>query len=140
MQKILLAIIIFLMSLPVIYFVLRVDQDYRHMAGVRENTPTPKPPITPSTTPTIDELIDQEYHNLKDGVSVYNPPDEISMGETATVRLRITKASLNTVIPLQGMEKNRVNQTASIKISTEMSASLVGYKFIITPRSSENKS
>jgi hypothetical protein len=107
-------------------------------------TKTPSPVIGPTSTPTLDEIADQEYRKLKDGTSAFNPPENISLGEVVTVRFRISKtlaadAGTPSATLIAGMEGNGNPIIEPIKVGTLMTANLAGDKFKITPLSNEEQ-
>ena len=103
------------------------------------------PTIHQATDDDLAKIAEQQFHQLREGVSIFNPPSDMNLGETKIVRLRIAKPSSNSSISslkghlLVGLEKNRLNLLNTFPVSTKMNAKLTGDKFNVTPLTNEEQ-
>jgi hypothetical protein len=102
--------------------------------------PTAVPTEVPIATPAPDPaaLIQAEFARLEGGHVVYNPPEEMQVGERERVEVRIAQGVTETLAAesLQGRGEPVVE---AIPVSAFMKVRLTGDAFAITPLSSEEQ-
>jgi len=99
--------------------------------------PTPIPPyvISPTPTPSYQELIDKALEELPVGRILFNPPEEMKVGETELVEVRITQNRTEDLT--RGLEGPGEPQIKETEVSTYMKVCLTGSGFAIDPQISE---
>lgn len=114
------------------------------------STPSPRPSTTqiPLASPTSADtalppavdpaaVVEAEFDRLATGRVLYNPPEEMTVGQRERVEVRITRSMTVTMDEeLQGRGAPQVEQ---IPVTTFMKAHLVGDSFRVTPLSSEEQ-
>jgi len=96
-------------------------------------------PIPPTATPTFRELAEQEFKRLDTGISLFNPPTRMEVGQSVVIRYRLgfgTTILTPTLAAgmLSGAATTIITNT-QVKISSRMIATLTGEKdaFDIVP-------
>jgi hypothetical protein len=101
---------------------------------------TPAPPPTSAPTMTTDDLMEQAYAQLREGQLAFNPPQEMRLGESAVVRLRLTRYA-NVAAPtlVAGLGSDRRVLTDTVRVGSTMRAQLSGDTFQVESLSSEEQ-
>lgn len=99
------------------------------------------PPAQPKATATSQlspaELLRREFARLTLGRILYNPPEQMSVGQRERVEVRISPSLTTTLTEdLKGSGAPRVEQ---LQVSSFMKVRLLGEGFAITPLSSEEQ-
>lgn len=111
-------------------------------------TPTPKSSPTPNISiPTLSvaEMFDKELKKLSQGSFLFNPPNEMTVGESERVEVRIQKGITVTVgisgtpALASGLLGNGVPTIEPIRVGTFMDAKLSGEYFKISPLTAEEQ-
>jgi hypothetical protein len=117
-------------------------------------TPAPTPVLTPATTPVLtlaptltpkptptpsfQELIDEELKKVSPGRILFNPREEMKVGEKERVVVRLTKDITENLT--EGLKGAGTPQIEPIEVGTFMKVTLTGDSFDINALSTEEQS
>ncbi len=103
-------------------------------------TPNPVSPPTLAPALTTDDLMERAYAQLREGQLAFNPPQTMRLGESAVIRLRLTRYG-NVAAPtlVAGLGSDRRVLTDMVKVGSTMRAQLSGDTFQVEPLSSEEQ-
>lgn len=90
-----------------------------------------------STIDPVSKVVEDELSRLSPGQILYNPPQEMTVGEKERVEVRITKNFTKNLS--EGLRGRGEPQTANISVDTFMKVRLTGYNYYIESLSPEDQ-
>jgi len=101
--------------------------------------PTPEKPAAPAPTPAPDPaaLVQAEFERMSRGSILYNPPEQMRLGQTERVEVRITRGDAARLA--EGLEGRGEPTVEQLPVASFMSVRLLGAGFEITPLGSEEQ-
>jgi hypothetical protein len=100
--------------------------------------PPTKTPVPATDHTSVAELANKELARLRDGVIIFNPPEQMTVGEQERVSLRVAKAEFEKAIA-EDMSGSGTPREEKTQISSFMRVELRGPAFEVIPLSSKEQ-
>ena len=106
--------------------------------GMTPVAPPTKTPVPATDHTSVAELANKELARLRDGVIIFNPPEQMTVGEQERVSLRVAKAEFEKAIA-EDMSGSGTPREEKTQISSFMRVELRGPAFEVIPLSSKEQ-